>query len=54
MKMKHKKSPMPPLALPPLFFRGLERCDGCGAQLRPRERLAGLCKGCALPLRKQE
>jgi hypothetical protein len=31
---------------PPALVYHLERCDGCGAALAPRERLAGLCVTC--------
>lgn len=30
-----------------LVFRGMDRCDGCGAALDPKDRLAGLCESCA-------
>ncbi len=29
-----------------LTYRGLDRCDGCGTSLAPREALAGLCGRC--------
>jgi predicted amidophosphoribosyltransferase len=31
---------------PPLTFRGLDLCDGCGAPLEPGDRLSGLCPAC--------
>ena len=31
---------------PPLTFKALDLCDGCGAGLEPGERLAGLCVAC--------
>ncbi len=30
----------------PLTFRGMDRCDGCGAPLAPGYRLAGMCEAC--------
>ena len=31
---------------PPLTYRGLNLCDGCGIELAPGEQIAGLCPGC--------
>jgi hypothetical protein len=39
MNLDHLESPEP-------VYRGLDRCDVCGAALAPRERLAGLCVTC--------
>jgi len=33
-------------ARPPLTFRSLDLCDGCGARLDHRRQLAGLCAAC--------
>ncbi len=34
---------------PPLVFRGLDLCDGCGATLKPGDQLSGLCPACQGP-----
>ncbi len=34
---------------PPLTYRGLDRCDACGAPLEPEARLWGLCPACEAP-----
>jgi len=37
------------LTEPELVYRGLDRCDLCGARLTPSEQLAGLCHACRWP-----
>ncbi|MFI5338449.1 MAG: hypothetical protein ACHQ7N_01250 [Candidatus Methylomirabilales bacterium] len=31
---------------PPLTFRGLGSCDGCGTRLDPKDEISGLCEEC--------
>ncbi len=44
---------MKPPDAPDLTYRGLDWCDGCGAELAPEDRLSGLCVACELA-RSQE
>jgi len=32
--------------VPELIYRGLDRCDACGAPLPPSDQLAGFCEAC--------
>jgi hypothetical protein len=41
--MKRRRTPRVTPSPPPLAFRGLDLCDGCGAELEERHRLAALC-----------
>ena len=34
-----------------LTYRGLDRCDSCGAPLPPGDQLAGFCEDCQATLR---
>ena len=36
---------------PELIYRGMDRCDACGAQLPPSDQLAGFCEACQATLR---
>jgi hypothetical protein len=49
MKLKRKPGPVSSPVTPPLIFRGLDLCDGCGARLEPGDRLSGLCETCQAP-----
>ena len=44
MTAKAPESPVP-------VYRGLDRCDLCGAPLTPPEQRAGLCHACRWPAR---
>ena len=46
MTTKHRRTPQAAPEPPPLTFRGLDLCDGCGAALEERHRLSGLCPAC--------